>query len=93
MINKKFTHKIKDVSRKYNLPESVVEEMFNSQYKFYKQTMDALPIKSIETKEEFDKLKTVFYFKYIGKFYVNWNMVKKVKEYLKQNKETDNEKD
>lgn len=93
MINTKFTYKIKETARKYNLPESVVEEIFNSQYKFYRDTMNKIPIKTIETEEEFNKLKTTFYFKYIGKFYIIWSRVKRVKEILKNKelKENDNE--
>lgn len=93
MINTKFKFKIKEVARKHNLPESVVEEIFNSQYKFYKNTMNSLPIKTIETEEEFNELKTIFYFKYIGKFFINWNKVKKIKEIIKNKniKEEDGE--
>jgi len=92
MINTKFKFKIKEVARKHNLPESVVEEMFNSQYKFYKETMNKLPIKEIETEKEFNELKTTFYFKYIGKFFINWNRVKKIKEIVK-NKELKEQND
>lgn len=87
MSKKKFTSKIKETARKHNLPESVVEEIFNSQFKFYKETVDALPIKDIETEEEFNKLKTVFYLKYIGKFYIKWNLVSKVKANINNKKE------
>lgn len=88
MVNIKFKYKIKDVARKYNLPESVVEEMFNSQFKFYRETVSNLPLKTIQTQEEFDELKTTFYFKYIGKMFTTWNVIKKLRAItlLKQQK-------
>lgn len=96
MVNTKFKYKIKEVARKYNLPESVVEEMFNSQFKFYRETVQDLPLKTIATEEEFDELKTTFYFKYIGKFFTTWNRVEKMKkitEISKLNKLKDEQKD
>lgn len=79
MVNIKFKYKIKEVARKYNLPESIVEDMFNSQFKFYRETVSNLPLKTIETEEEFNKLKTTFYFKYIGKFFATWNKTQKLR--------------
>ena len=72
MTSTKFKYKIKEISRKYNIPESVAEDIFNSQFKFYRETVSNLPLKTIETEEEFDELKTVFYFKYIGKLFTTW---------------------
>ncbi len=86
MINIKFKYKIKEIARKYNLPESVVEDIFNSQFKFYRETNKVLDLKNISTEEEFNKLKTIFYFKYLGKFYVKWNKVKKIKEVINNKK-------
>ncbi len=83
MVNIKFKIKIKEVARKYNLPESVVEEVFNSQFKFYRDTVSSLPLKTIESEEEFNNLKTIFYFKYIGKFFTKWNKVKKLQDLTK----------
>lgn len=88
MINTKFKYKIKEIARKYSLPESVVEDMFNSQFKFYREKVEALPINDVSTEEEFNKYKTIFYFKYIGKFFSNWKKIEHVKKQLliKQNK-------
>ena len=80
MINLKFKYKIKETARKHNLPESVVEEIFNSQFKFYRQTVEALPLKTITTEDEFKELKTTFYFKYLGKFFTTWNRLIKLKK-------------
>lgn len=88
MINTKFKYKIKEIARKYNLPESVVEDIFNSQFKFYREKIESIPINDIYTEEEFNKNKTIFYFKYIGKFYLNWKKIEHFKKQLliKQNK-------
>lgn len=89
MVNIKFKLKIKELAKKYNLPESVVEDIFNSQFKFYRDTVASLPLKTIKTQEEFDKLKTTFYFKFIGKFFTTWNKVKKLQD-LTKNKNNKN---
>lgn len=87
MINIRFKYKIKEVARQHNLPESVVEEVFNNQFKFYKERVEALPLKEIETEEEFNELKTTFYFKHIGKMFVSWRRLKKIKENIKKHGE------
>jgi len=84
MINIRFKYKIKEVARQLNLPESVVEEVFNNQFKFYKEKVEELPIKEIQTEEEFNKLKTTFYFKHIGKMFINWRKVEKIKKNIEK---------
>lgn len=86
MVNIKFKYKIKEVAKKYNLPESVVEEIFNSQFKFYRETIMSLPIKTVETEEEFDKLKTTFYIKYWGKFFVTWSKIQRIRKNVNNKK-------
>jgi hypothetical protein len=75
MVNHKFKFKIKEVARKHNLPESIVEEMFNSQFKFYRDTVSKQPFKTLVDEDEFNELKTTYYFKYIGKFYTTYNKI------------------
>ena len=85
MTNIKFKYKIKEIARIYNLPESVVEEIFNNQFKFYKEKVEEIPINEIQTEEEFNKFKTKFYFKHIGKMYINWRRVEKIKQNINKN--------
>lgn len=80
MINIKFKYKIKEIARKYNLPESVVEDIFKSQFKFYRETAKEMDLKDITTEEEFDNIKSTFYFKFIGKFHTKWISVNKLNE-------------
>ena len=82
MINTKFKYKIKEIARKYNLPESVAEDIFNSQFKFFRQTSETLDLKNIETEREFDKLKTLFYFKYLGKIYFKWSKIRMIRNII-----------
>jgi len=88
MINTKFKYKIKEISRKYNLPESVVEDVFNSQFKCFRTIVENIPIKEITTEEELNELKTTFCFKYLGKFYTDWRKIKYIKKVteIKNNK-------
>lgn len=80
LINTKFKFKIKDVSRKYNIPESVVEEIFNSQFKFYRTKMSEMNLDEVKNEEDYNNLKHIFYFKYIGKFFISWSKLLKIRE-------------
>lgn len=93
MVNIKFKYKIKEVAKKHNIPESVVEEIFNSQFKFYRDTMTVLPLKTVENEEEFNKLKTTFYFKFIGKFFTTWSRIDRIRKNveIKKLREEENE--
>lgn len=94
LINTKFKFKIKDVSRKYNIPESVVEEIFNSQFKFYRTKMGEMDLTNITTEEDYNNLKHIFYFKYIGKFFISWNKLVKIREAVeKKNNKLNNGED
>lgn len=61
-----------------NLRDIEVANIIESQYAFVKETIDDLALKDI-TEEEFDKLKTNFIFKYLGKLHTNYNIIKKSK--------------
>lgn len=87
MVNARFKYKIKDVARKHNLPESVVEEIFNSQFKFFRETVSSLPLKTLKSEEEFNELRTIFYFKFLGKFFTTWGKNKKLMEISKNKKQ------
>lgn len=80
LVNTKFKFKIKEIARKYDIPESVAEDIFNSQFKFYRTIMSNTNLDDIKTEEEFNELKTNFYFKYIGKFFISWKKVIKIRE-------------
>lgn len=87
------------VGLKHHLVDSIVTKVVNSPYKFTRETIAALDIDSVESKEDFDNLKTNFLYKYIGKLYSSHTAIcnhrsrsKKLIEYHKLNKEN-NEQD
>lgn len=82
-----------ELAKEYKLPFSIVDQIFNSQFKFARETIEAIDIKGV-SKEELKNIKTNFNFKYIGKLYaVNKNLNKKGddKFYTKSKLGTDNE--
>ena len=74
---KQLTRQIKRIAKENNLPESIVKEIYESQFKFIRQTIEAMDLKNM-TEEEFEKLKCIFSLKYLGKFHTNWNVIKKI---------------
>lgn len=68
------------IGLKYNLQDEVINTIINSQYKFIRETIRELNTEGIETKEDFDKLKTNFILPYIGKLHISYYMFKGIKE-------------
>jgi hypothetical protein len=59
-----------------NLRDDDVRKIFESQFKFTYDTIRELELKEI-TEEELDNLKTNFQYKYIGKLFINKEILKK----------------
>ena len=74
-MEKKLRKKIKDLSVERNIPESVVQRIFESQFRFAKDKIETLELLEL-TEEEFKKKKTDFNFKYIGKLFTKYRFVK-----------------
>ena len=68
------------IGLKYNLQDEVISTIINSQYKFIRETIRELNTECVETKEDFDKLKTNFILPYIGKLHISYYMFKGIKE-------------
>lgn len=63
---------IHSIGLKYNLQDQIVSKIVNSPYKFTRKTISELDLKDIETEEEFNKLKTNFIYRYIGKLHISY---------------------
>jgi len=74
---KSFRQKIKEIAQKHNLPESIVKEMYDSQFRYIKETIEKIDFKEVNNREEFNKLKCNFQLKYLGKLYTRWGILKK----------------
>ena len=81
------------IGLKYNLQDEVISTIINSQYKFIRETIRELNTEGIETKEDFDKLKTNFFFKYLRKVYTSGEIVDKHKYRLQKSKEERDERE
>lgn len=75
MSSKKIKPLITRLSNKYNLSEKEIEEIINSPYAFTEKTINDLQLKDI-SEEEFNNLKTNFIYKYLGKIYTTYKMIK-----------------
>lgn len=71
---------IKKVSQEINVPLEIVDEAYKSYWKFIKQTIQSLPLKSNISEEEFSKLRTTFNLPSLGKLVCNFDRLKGVKK-------------
>ena len=77
----KLIHKI---GLKYNLKDSDVKNILESQFRFTYDKIKELNLSDI-TEEELNELKTNFQYKYLGKLYINKDILKnKIKRWKKQ---------
>lgn len=59
-----------------NLSREEVRKIVESPYELAKEVINGLEIKTIETEEEFNQIKTNFLFKYLGKLHTNFKTIK-----------------
>jgi hypothetical protein len=69
---KKLYHKL---GLKYNMTDKDIMDLINSPYEFSREKIRALELKTVKTEEEFDKLKTNFIYRYLGKYYVEFKRI------------------
>ncbi len=78
--NNALISKIKELARIHNIPEAVVQDVFNSQFQFFRETVGNLNFHDAVSEEEIMATKTNFNYKYLGKFYTHPKRVKKIQE-------------
>jgi hypothetical protein len=66
---------IHSIGLNHNLTDEQVKEIIESQFRFTYQEIRKLELKDLSD-EEMNKLKTTFYFKYIGKMYTDNKIIK-----------------
>lgn len=74
---------IRIISIETKIPESVVEVVYRDYWKFIRDTFTNLPLKDIQTEEEFNQLKTSINLPGLGKLYTTWN---KIESYRRRKK-------
>lgn len=76
MLEDKTLQKIlRKVSNDTKIPLEVTTSAYRSFWGFIKTTIEALPIKEVETEEEFNNLRTSFNIPSIGKLYSSWDRI------------------
>ena len=50
----------KKVAEELGIPQSTVEDVYNAYWQFIKDTIEKLPLKEVNTDEEFSRLRTNF---------------------------------
>ena len=73
------------VSKEQGIPKEVIELAYKSGWKFIKQTIETLPLKEPITEEVFNQYRTNFNIPSIGKLYITYDRVCRMKkrfEYL-----------
>ena len=66
---------IKLVSIETKIPEATVEVIYRTYWKFIRDTFETLPLKTIESEEEFNQLKTSINLPSLGKMYTTWDKI------------------
>lgn len=84
-MQKKIIRKIKELSRETGIPESIVQKVFESQFKMARETIKNIDMVNM-AEEEFNNTKTNFNWKYIGKLYTKYSTIQKLKEKWQQKK-------
>lgn len=80
---------IHSVGLNNHLPDKVIKDIIDSQYKFIYNKIRETKFDNL-TYEEIDELKTSFLLKYIGKIYTDSNIIKRIhnrKSFVKKLKE------
>lgn len=79
----KYSEAIIEVSKKLDLPESIVKQTYESYWKFIRDTIQSLPLKEDLNEEEFKSLRTNINVPSIGKLSVTWDSYQRMKERFK----------
>ena len=89
---KKVNDIIHTIGLNNNLRDCEVKEIVESQFRFMYEKIKEMSL-DIMTAEEIDKLKTNFFFKYLGKVYTSGEIVDKHKYRIQKSKEEKDERD
>lgn len=74
---------VKEVAKKLNMNAKDVDNIYKAYWYFIRETIENLPLKEIESEEEFSALRTSFNLPYLGKLYCIWKSRKNQEKYIK----------
>lgn len=78
--DKKVKALIHSLGLKYGLQDDVINKIVNSPYKFTRETISNMELEHIESEEELEKIKTNFIYSYIGKLYIKFYFILKIRQ-------------
>lgn len=84
-------HIFTTIAKKYDVPISVVEDIYCSQFEFIRATIKTLDFNSINTEEEFNEMKHTFNIPRLFKMYPSWNIINGIKNNINNKLDEDGE--
>lgn len=84
----------KQVAKELNIPEEVVKAAYIASWKFIRETIRDIPLKTDMTEEEFSNYRTNFNLPSLGKFYCTYDRYKIIRNglnFVKNKREEQNE--
>lgn len=78
--DKKVKALIHSLGLKYGLQDDVINKIVNSPYKFTRETISNMELEHVESEEELEKIKTNFIYSYIGKLYIKFYFILKIRQ-------------
>lgn len=85
ILDDKLKRIIKLISIECKIPEATVEVAYRLYWKFIKESLEAIPVKDIQSQEEFNKYRTSINLPSLGKIFITFDKVQKQRrryEYL-----------
>ena len=89
-IRKKIEALYHKIGLRHGYSDEVIKNIIESQYDFIKKTMIKLPFRETNTEEEFNKLKTNFMLRKLGKIYSNYKILEYIKIQVEAANKTNN---
>lgn len=65
---------------KYKLSDYIIKNIIKSQYEFIRKEIVNIDFHNTKTEEEFNKLKTNFILKHLGKIYTNYKLLERIQK-------------
>lgn len=78
--DKKVKALIHSLGLKYGLQDDVINKIVNSPYKFTREIISNMELEHVESEEELEKIKTNFIYSYIGKLYIKFYFILKIRQ-------------
>lgn len=92
-IDKTLISVYKEVSEELGIPKEVVDRAYRDFWNFTKEVFESIPIQSIKTEEDFNKIRASMNIPKFGKLYTSWEKILGARnkwEYLKKLRDEEN---